>query len=114
MRTQATWVYRVRWSNPYTYNESNGKDYELAVQTVTAGTPCPKELEELAASHPGYGITLGFHYGQRRTWTPEAKGRKRAANMRRRIENAAPLFAAELIERELADRPDYFAGRSHQ
>lgn len=105
-----TWVYRVRWSNPYTYDESSGKDYDLAVQPVTAGTPCPIELQELAANNPGYGITIGFHYGQRRRWTPEAKGRKRAANMRRRIEKAAPLFAAELIEREMKDRADYFRG----
>jgi len=95
----------------YTYNEASGKDYELAAAEVTPGSPAPAALLEVAASNPGYGITLGFDYGPRRQWTPEAKGRKRQANMKRRVMNAAPLFADELIERELTERAAYFSGQ---
>lgn len=105
------WIYKVRWSNPYTYNESSGLAYELAAAETQPGQPAPAELQQIAASNPGYTITLGFDYGQRRQWTPEAKGRKRQANMKRRIQQAAPLFADELIARELAERPSYFNGQ---
>ncbi len=43
-----------------------------------------------------------------RTWTPEAKGRVRRANLRKRLDARIPLFAQELFDAELAARPGYF------
>ncbi|ECG5959097.1 theronine dehydrogenase, partial [Salmonella enterica subsp. enterica serovar Baguida] len=33
-------------------------------------------------------------------------------NLERRVNKTAPLFADELIDRELERRPDYFRGKS--
>ncbi|HBW0932380.1 TPA: theronine dehydrogenase, partial [Klebsiella pneumoniae] len=45
-------------------------------------------------------------------WSDERKAAVRRRNMQARIHRVAPLFADELIERELAARPEYFNGKS--
>uniref|UniRef100_UPI001D0EB0F0 hypothetical protein n=1 Tax=Klebsiella pneumoniae TaxID=573 RepID=UPI001D0EB0F0 len=45
-------------------------------------------------------------------WSDERKATVRRRNMQARINRVAPLFADELIERELAARPAYFNGKS--
>lgn len=45
-------------------------------------------------------------------WSDERKAAVRRRNMQARINRVAPLFADELIERELAARPEYFNGKS--
>jgi len=109
--TTPRWIYKVRWSNPYTYDEARGLDYELAAAEVTPGAKAPEELERIAQAHPGYGVHLGFAYAPRKQWSAAAKGSARAKRMKARIQKAAPLFADELIERELAERASYFKGQ---
>lgn len=43
-----------------------------------------------------------------RRWSEERKAAVRRRNLEKRINRHAPLFADELIARELAERPDYF------
>ncbi len=46
-----------------------------------------------------------------RRWSEERKAAVRRRNLEKRINRHAPLFADELIARELAERPDYFQGK---
>jgi hypothetical protein len=58
-----------------------------------------------------YAVCLDF-LSERpiKRWPPERKAQARLRNLRRRVMKKAPLFADELIARELALRPDYFKG----
>ncbi|MCY0518391.1 theronine dehydrogenase, partial [Pseudomonas aeruginosa] len=58
-------------------------------------------------------VCVDFH-GQKQIqrWSDERKAAVRRRNMQARIHRVAPLFADELIERELAARPEYFNGKS--
>lgn len=80
---------------------------------VPAGTRLPAAM--LAAWEtrpPGYGVCLDFPQSRAvRRWSAEAKARRRRSNLERRIQKAAPLFADELVARELERRPDYFDGK---
>ena len=59
-----------------------------------------------------YVVCLDFFSEQPvKGWPPERKAQARLRNLRRRILKNAPLFAEELIARELALRPEYFKGR---
>lgn len=59
-----------------------------------------------------YAVSLDF-LSERpvKRWPPERKAQARLRNLRRRIMKKAPLFADELIARELALRPEYFKGQ---
>ena len=63
----------------------------------------------------GYAVCVDF-LGQKQIqrWSDERKAAVRRRNMQARINRVAPLFADELIERELAARPAYFNGKSDQ
>ncbi|EGS5428238.1 hypothetical protein I8U87_004057 [Salmonella enterica] len=49
---------------------------------------------------------------QIRRWSDERKAAARRRNLERCVNRIAPLFADELIERELETRPAYFRGKS--
>ncbi|ECU8764704.1 hypothetical protein CAE43_24400, partial [Salmonella enterica subsp. enterica serovar Onderstepoort] len=61
----------------------------------------------------GYAVCVDF-LGERqvRRWSNERKAATRRRNLERRINRIAPLFADELITRELEARPEYFRGKS--
>ncbi|WON75512.1 hypothetical protein [Serratia sp. UGAL515B_01] len=48
---------------------------------------------------------------QIRRWSTERKEQERKLNLERRGMKVAPLFADELIARELEKRHDYFKGK---
>ena len=83
----------------------------LASAEVPAGAPCPPEVRDLWKPGTGYGIHIDFPQAAVRRWSEEAKANVRRRNLVARVQKAAPLFADELIERELAARPNYFAGK---
>ncbi len=61
----------------------------------------------------GYAVCVDFlDERQIKRWSDERKAAVRRRNMQARIHRVAPLFADELIERELAARPEYFNGKS--
>ena len=51
---------------------------------------------------------------QIKRWSDERKAAARHRNLVLRINRIAPLFADELIERELESRPGYFRGKSER
>ena len=78
------WRYSLRWKRP---------------------GPCPGE--------PVLATEVDFLCDRQiRRWTDERKAATRRRNLVRRVNRIAPLFADELIERELTARPDYFHGKS--
>lgn len=40
--------------------------------------------------------------------SPEAKAKRRRDNLRKRIMKKAPLFVDQLMQREIAKKPDYY------
>lgn len=80
---------------------------------VPAGTRCPPEMRAAWDARPqGYGLCIDFPRSEAvKRWSAEAKGRVRRNRLTKRLEKAVPLFADELLERELAKRPEYFEGR---
>lgn len=107
------WRYSVRWGNPYTEPPSGPR--ELAAKEVPAGEGCPAELLALRKPGDGYAVCLDFPPPAAiKPWSPERRAAVRRKNLARRVERAAPLFADELIARELAARPAYFAGERPQ
>ncbi|MCZ8817024.1 hypothetical protein OM358_21115 [Escherichia albertii] len=59
-----------------------------------------------------YAVCLDFISDRPvRRWSEERKAAVRRRNLEKRINRHAPLFADELIARELAERPDYFQGK---
>ena len=45
-----------------------------------------------------------------RKLSPEAKGKMRRRNLERRVQKAAPLFATDLIQIEMAKQSEYYRG----
>lgn len=61
----------------------------------------------------GYAVCVDFLCDRPvRRWSDERKAATRPRNQERRVNRIAPLFADELIERELTVRPAYFRGIS--
>ena len=102
------WRYSVRWSLPH---KPCPASVELAVMEVPAGSRCPSEVLAFWKPGTGYAVSLDFpQAGPVKRWSAERRANVRRQNLVRRIERHAPLFADELIEREIAKRPDYFKG----
>lgn len=104
----------VSWKNPYT-QPPGGRPRVI----WSACIPWPYEGEylDLIPCHRcenyfacGYGPVLSpdGDTNPPRGWSPEAKARRRIANLRRRIIRKAPLFVEEYLAREIAKKPDYY------
>ena len=103
------WRYSLRWCLPHVPCPG---EFELLVIETPAGQRMPEAMRAAWESRPvGYGVCLDFpgtETGKR--WSAEAKARVRQRNLARRIDKQAPLFADELIARELEQRAGYFKG----
>ncbi len=109
------WRWSIRWSDPH--STPCPAPVELFARTTEQGRENePPEIAELWRPGTGYAVCIDFLNPDKppRRWSTEAKGRNRQKRMRERIEKAAPLFAEELIERALTQRPDYYAGQNMQ
>lgn len=105
------WRYSLQWSLPH---QPCPGQHELASAEVPAGSPCPPSVADLWKAGAGYAICIDFPPpAPIRRWSDERKAAARKRNLARRVQKKAPLFADELITRELNARPDYFAGKSH-
>ncbi|HBP1103724.1 TPA: theronine dehydrogenase [Pseudomonas aeruginosa] len=104
------WRYSLRWCLPH---KPCPGPIELLVMEVPAGTGLPDAMHEAWQKRPqGYGVCLDFPQSQAvRRWSAEAKARVRRQKLAKRVQKAAPLFADELIARELEQRPEYFKGQ---
>ena len=104
------WRYSLRWSLPH---KPCPGPLELAAAEVPAGDQCPPVVADLWKPGTGYAVCVDFPQpAEIRRWSDERKAQARRRNLARRVEKAAPLFADELIARELEARPDYFAGKN--
>lgn len=87
----------------------------LAAILCDRPSPVPPEIEaHWREMGPGSGWSIGWEMIDQRPikrWSPEAKARVRQSNLRKRIEQRYPLFAADFIAAELAARPDYYEAR---
>lgn len=103
------WRYSLRWKLP---SLCPGL-HELASEVVEAGKPAPESVMSLWVAGAGYAVCVDFlDERQIKRWSDERKAAARRRNLARRVNKIAPLFAEELIERELESRPDYFRGKS--
>ncbi|WP_336709152.1 MULTISPECIES: theronine dehydrogenase [unclassified Cedecea] len=103
------WRYSLRWKRP---GPCPGEP-ELASEVVEAGKPAPESVMSLWVAGAGYAVCVDFLYERpSRRWSDERKAATRRRNLARRVNRIAPLFADELIGRELTARPDYFRGKS--
>lgn len=78
--------------------------------------PTPKELEDLRQALIGKGLHYSLNsqalMPESRRLPPESVASARQKRMQRRIEKSAPLLADELIAKELAAKPSYYAGQT--
>ncbi|EHY67058.1 hypothetical protein SEHO0A_pSEHO0A2p06352 (plasmid) [Salmonella enterica subsp. houtenae str. ATCC BAA-1581] len=82
-------------------------------EVVEAGQQAPESVMSRWVVGAGYAVCVDF-LGERqvRRWSNERKAATRRRNLERRVNRIAPLFADELITRELEARPEYFRGKS--
>ena len=97
------WRYSLRWKLPH---RPCPGPRELISVVVEAGQAAPEEVMSRWVAGSGYAVCVDF-LGQKQIqrWSDERKAAVRRRNMQARIHRVAPLFADELIERELAARP---------
>lgn len=104
------WRYSLRWVLPRTTCPGL---HELASEVVEAGQPAPESVMPRWVAGAGYAVCVDFPDDRQiKRWSDERKAAARRRNLTRRVNKIAPLFAEELIERELENRPDYFRGKS--
>lgn len=93
------WRYSLRWKLPH---RPCPGPRELISVVVEAGQAAPEEVMSRWVAGSGYAVCVDF-LGQKQIqrWSDERKAAVRRRNMQARINRVAPLFADELIEREL-------------
>lgn len=93
------WRYSLRWRLPRTPCPG---PQELVSEVVEAGKPAPESVMARWVAGVGYAVCVDFlDDRQIRRWSDERKAAARRRNLERRVNRIAPLFADELIEREL-------------
>ncbi len=97
----------LEWSNPYT-NPPDGQPRVLLEEILSRG----QEPQEIKKQHI-LGSPYGVHFRPMATKQPrqlsiEAKQGIRRKAAVRRIQKAAPLFAASLIAETMNKQPEYF------
>lgn len=103
------WRYSLRWMLRHIPCPG---ERELVSVVVNAGEPAPEAIMSRFVPGSGYAVTLDFtEIKPVKRWSEERKAAARRRNLERRVRKHAPLFADELIERQIAERPDYFNGK---
>lgn len=104
------WRYSLCWKLP---TPCPGEAV-LVSEVVEAGQAAPDSVMSRWVAGAGYAVCVDFLCDRPvRRWSDERKAATRRQNLARRVNRTAPLFADELIERELTARPDYFSGKPH-
>ncbi|MCY1283022.1 hypothetical protein D9M71_778930 [compost metagenome] len=86
---------------------------ELVARHTRPGASIPADILEAWKRYQsqGYGVCLDFPRSKAaQGWSAKRKAEVRQRRMVKRIEQAASLFAKELIVRELRERGRYFNG----
>lgn len=113
MSTLIGYVWMIQWHSPYT-EPPDGKPRVLGRWFYPYAHPSrhivPPEIEALHTIGDGYTL-----YGQAveeppKPETPEKKAHRRQARLRTRMTAKYPLFADQMIDDALQQKPDYYAG----
>ncbi len=109
------WTWTIQWGNPYTQPPHGRPRVRLQVtRPQTSAFPNPPVIDramEIIGFGSGWCVSCGPIMPEPKRLSPEAKGKLRTSNLRRRIEKKAPLLASDLVQIELAKDPDYYNGR---
>lgn len=103
------WTYTLRWALPH---QPCPGPRVLARGQVAPGAPCPEAVTAQWRAGSGYAVCLDFAQAPLRRWSPARKAAARQRRLAARVYRTAPLFADELIARELAARPDYYTAQA--
>ena len=109
----------IAWANPYT-EPPDGAPRVLWAVTVPRRAEAASfwaEGDTMTGHRPGDGYA--HHWSPvstkpRRTVSQAGKASIRQKRLRRKIERKAPLFAEQLIARELESDPEYYAARTNR
>ena len=97
----------LAWNNPRT-DPPNGEPRVLIEQILPRGVR-PDEIDRSHVLGSPYGVHFQpIDQREPRQLSLESKQRIRRKAVARRIEKAAPLFAASLLEQALSTQPEYF------
>lgn len=112
-------IWALTWYNPYT-NPPPGWPRtvaEIFIPSAHPGEGARRSVEISDACHElitagqtGYVITCTALMPASKQLPPETLARVRQQRLERRVQKQAPLLAGELIQDELAAKPDYYAG----
>ncbi len=108
--------WRVQWF--WHGSPPDGLPRVLAIEHISAHAKDGARRGDLAGLYartlhqvpPGYGLGWQKITKPPKRRTAEQRGKMRVAMMEKRAREQYPLFADEIIERELRERPDYYAG----
>ena len=103
-------VISTRWGNPYTTPPDDLPRILWAATIFDHADERQIRAEHAPDTTPGdvwSPCWTAFPKPIKR-WAPERKAATRRANLRKRLDKKAPLFADQLFADELARRPDYF------
>ena len=108
-------VWSLRWYNPYT-TPRDGLPRVRAEVFFPVGHPnygwggCPVELSELHVLGSGWVISWCPIDAPLKPLSQKALAAVRQKRLARRVKAKYPLLADQIIEEELAKKPDYYAG----
>lgn len=108
-------VLTVRWCSPHT-EPQDGKPRLLWAAYIPWPWPFPEPYDRVVPCTRyenkgcGYAVYAACDGNTKppRMHSPEAKARRRLANLQKRIQKKAPLFIDQFMAREIAKNPDYF------
>jgi len=102
------WTYTLFWANRF--QTCPGERVLISVD-VAAGSPCPESVLKKFIPGNGYSIGLNLNpvYTERKL-SQSGLSSVRRKRITRKLERKYPLFASQLIDREISARPEYFAG----
>lgn len=108
------WTWQIQWSNPYTEPPHGQPRVRMSVTRATPHAhPAPAVIDRAIAIigfGRGWCVSCGPTMPAGRKLSPEAKGKMRRRNLERRVQKAAPLFATDLIQIEMAKQSEYYRG----
>ncbi|WP_216327911.1 hypothetical protein [Deinococcus aestuarii] len=112
--------YSLRYYTPYKEPPDGMARVQLTVRVEVPpgkGSPgAPPEImarwHELGGPGCGWSICSQFIEPPVKVRSQEHRARQRTQNLERRATKKAPLFAEQIIHRELTRRPGYFAGET--
>ena len=104
-------LYRLEWANPYT-DPPGGMPRVMAEIFLKSengeGARIPQMMMELHEPGCGFCVSVRAIRPPKKGFTPEALASVRQKRLRRRLEKKYPLFADQMFDEAINERPAYF------